>query len=142
MLATLFEQLPIEVFGSTETGGIAYRQQHSSHELWQLFDGVQAELNQEGCLKLQSPNIAIDPDANNSWYQTADACRFHSATQFELLGRTDRIVKIEEKRISLVEVEQRLEATAMDTRVRGDQLSRAKPLNPCRRISTDCARRR
>ncbi|MGV2986802.1 AMP-binding protein [Vibrio sp. E150_011] len=100
----LFNQLPFEVFGSTETGGIAYRQQRCEAEYWQLFPGVIAELNPEQCLRLKSPHI--DP---LSWYQTADACVLHHNGLFELKGRTDRIVKIEEKRISLVEVEKRLE---------------------------------
>ncbi|MCV6071529.1 AMP-binding protein, partial [Escherichia coli] len=30
----LFGSLPIEVFGSTETGGIAYRQQHVASTPW------------------------------------------------------------------------------------------------------------
>ncbi|MCW8344838.1 AMP-binding protein [Vibrio sp. ZSDZ65] len=101
---TLFSQLPTEVYGSTETGGIAFKQQHREGEHWQLFPGVKAELNQEGCLRLKSPHI--DPD---NWYQTADACVLHSAERFELKGRTDRIIKIEEKRISLVEIEKRLD---------------------------------
>ncbi|MCV5990444.1 AMP-binding protein, partial [Escherichia coli] len=45
----------------------------------------------------------------NTWYQTADECYFHDSISFELRGRTDRIVKVEEKRISLVEVEKRIE---------------------------------
>lgn len=96
---------PIEVFGSTETGGIAYRQQHSATQLWRLLPGVEAALNHENCLKLRSPHID-----ENTWYQTADECYFHDNISFELRGRTDRIVKVEEKRVSLVEVEKRLEA--------------------------------
>ncbi|MGF1748694.1 AMP-binding protein [Vibrio cionasavignyae] len=101
---TLFSQLPIEVYGSTETGGIAFKQQHHDGEYWKLLPGVKAELNQEGCLRLQSPHI--DPE---NWYQTADACVLHNDGLFELKGRTDRIIKIEEKRISLVEIEKRLD---------------------------------
>ncbi|WP_394126534.1 AMP-binding protein [Vibrio hepatarius] len=100
----LFNQLPIEVFGSTETGGIAHRQQFSASTPWQLFPGVEAQLNEELCLRLRSPHIN-----GQDWYQTADECYFHDKVSFELKGRTDRIVKVEEKRISLVEVEKRLE---------------------------------
>ena len=101
---TLFGELPIEVFGSTETGGIAYRQQVNAQTPWQLFSCIKAELNQENCIKLLSPYIDRD-----NWYQTADECEMVSENQFILKGRTDRIIKIEEKRISLVEVEKRLE---------------------------------
>ncbi|EGU42746.1 AMP-binding protein [Vibrio splendidus] len=100
----LLGHLPIEVFGSTETGGIAFRQQESAQTPWQLFDCIEASLNRENCIKLLSPYI----DKNN-WYQTADECEMVSASQFILKGRTDRVIKIEEKRVSLVEVEKRLE---------------------------------
>ncbi|OAJ94885.1 AMP-binding protein [Vibrio bivalvicida] len=100
----LFAHLPIEVFGSTETGGIAYRQQHASITPWQLFPSVEAELNSESCLRLRAEHIA-----GEEWYQTADECHFHDKVTFDLKGRTDRVVKIEEKRVSLVEVERRLE---------------------------------
>ncbi|WP_135384042.1 AMP-binding protein [Vibrio tasmaniensis] len=100
----LLGHLPIEVFGSTETGGIAFRQQQSVQTPWQLFDCIKASLNSENCIKLLSPYI----DKNN-WYQTADECEMVSENQFILKGRTDRVIKIEEKRVSLVEVEKRLE---------------------------------
>ncbi|MBF4406006.1 acyl-CoA synthetase, partial [Vibrio anguillarum] len=60
--------------------------------------------NSENCLALRSAHI--DP---NHWYQTADECELSDQQHFTLKGRTDRIIKIEEKRISLVEVEQRIE---------------------------------
>ncbi|MFA0131372.1 AMP-binding protein [Vibrio splendidus] len=101
---SLLGHLPIEVFGSTETGGIAFRQQESPQTPWQLFDCIEASLNSENCIKLLSPYI----DKNN-WYQTADECEMVSSNQFILKGRTDRVIKIEEKRVSLVEVEKRLE---------------------------------
>ncbi|MGF1854418.1 AMP-binding protein [Vibrio gigantis] len=101
---SLLGHLPIEVFGSTETGGIAFRQQESAQTPWQLFDCIEANLNSENCIKLLSPYI----DKNN-WYQTADECEMVSDNQFVLKGRTDRVIKIEEKRVSLVEVEKRLE---------------------------------
>ena len=99
-----FGDFPLEVFGSTETGGIAYRQQLSASQPWRLFPGIEAGLNHENCLKLRSPYID-----ENRWYQTADECYFHDNISFELRGRTDRIIKVEEKRVSLVEVEKRLE---------------------------------
>ncbi len=100
----LFASRPIEIFGSTETGGIAFRQQLDPQIPWCLFPKVEAQLNQERCLKLRSSHI--DPE---NWYQTADECEFVSANEFILKGRTDRIIKVEEKRVSLVEVEKRVE---------------------------------
>ncbi|MDW6001849.1 AMP-binding protein [Vibrio mangrovi] len=97
----LLGHYPVEIFGSTETGGIAYRQQYQDGQLWTLFPDIQAHTNHEGCLCLLSPHVTPD-----LWYQSSDICQFHSQRQFELKGRTDRIVKIEEKRVSLSEVEQ------------------------------------
>ena len=99
----LFKQYPFEVFGSTETGGIGYRQQFDNSCPWTFFSGILGQIGDDCCLKLRSPRI--DPDA---WYQTSDQCELLDNNQFILKGRVDRIVKIEEKRISLVDVEQRL----------------------------------
>lgn len=99
----LFGQLPIEVFGSTETGGIAYRQQHQASTSWTVFDVINVALNADGCLRVCSP--FIDPD---NWYQTSDQCQLMGERHFALNGRSDRVVKVEEKRISLTEVERRL----------------------------------
>ncbi|MBV7297785.1 AMP-binding protein [Enterovibrio paralichthyis] len=95
--------LPLEVYGSTETGGIGFRQQTHENTSWQFFQGIDAQLDKESCLAILSPYI--DPE---TWYQTADICEFGDGHTFTLKGRADRIVKIEEKRVSLAEVEQRL----------------------------------
>ncbi|MFT6984716.1 MAG: acyl-coenzyme A synthetase/AMP-(fatty) acid ligase [Psychromonas sp.] len=100
---TLFNHYPFEVFGSTETGGIGYRQQSHAAMPWTFFSGIFSQLAEDNCLSLRSPWID-----EKSWYQTSDQCDLLENNQFILKGRVDRIVKIEEKRISLVEVEQRL----------------------------------
>lgn len=102
---THLKQLPIEVFGSTETGGIGYRQQTQENSPWSFFKGITADINDETCLKVVSPWIA-----DIEGYQTADQCQLLEQQQFILKGRIDKIVKIEEKRISLIEVEQHLTA--------------------------------
>ncbi|WP_325891712.1 AMP-binding protein [Grimontia sp. NTOU-MAR1] len=95
--------LPIEVYGSTETGGIGFRQQSTETTLWQLFSGICAQLDDVGCLRLLSPYITP-----GHWYQTADLCELYDNNTFLLKGRADRVIKIEEKRVSLPEIEQRL----------------------------------
>lgn len=99
----LLRQQPFEIFGSTETGGIGYRQQHRETTAWQLLPAIRADLDPNGCLRICSP--FINPEI---WYQTTDICELVGNEQFLLKGRSDRIVKIEEKRVSLPEVEQRL----------------------------------
>ncbi|MEJ2764678.1 AMP-binding protein [Photobacterium sp. MCCC 1A19761] len=99
----LLGSLPHEVFGSTETGGIGYRQQQDAQTSWQLFDPIEMSVNAQHCLQIRSPFI----DAKH-WYQTDDLGELRGDRHFLLKGRADRVVKIEEKRISLAEVERRL----------------------------------
>ena len=98
----LLGQWPTEIYGSSETGGIAWRQGGS---LWQPFAGVEIEQAADGALALRSP--CLPP---NHREQTADAVRIDADGRFELLGRLDRIVKLEEKRVSLPMLEQALAA--------------------------------
>ncbi|WP_087019010.1 AMP-binding protein [Thaumasiovibrio subtropicus] len=99
---TLLGQRPNEVFGSTETGGIAWRKQRTAETPWRLFKGHKATTNDDHCLLLQSSFIEDDD------YQTTDRVAFIDNDTFVLKGRADRVVKIEEKRISLPEIEHRL----------------------------------
>lgn len=93
-------QWPTEIFGSSETGGIAWRR---GTTLWRPFAGVQLSLNDEGALRIESPYL---PSGHSE--QTADGAKLEDDGRFELLGRLDRIVKLEEKRISLPMLEQAL----------------------------------
>lgn len=95
-------EAPIEVYGSTETGGIGWRQQHLSQQ-WQPFAPIQWQLDPErATLMIRSPYLASD-----QWWSTDDLAQA-SGDRFMLLGRADRIVKIAEKRVSLDQLEQRL----------------------------------
>ncbi|MDR2758572.1 MAG: AMP-binding protein [Spirochaetaceae bacterium] len=93
---------PLEVYGSTETSGIAFRQSKNGLA-WNPFDNARITLNESGCLVIRSPYIK-DP----AGFTTGDLAEILSNGCFLLHGRADSIVKIEEKRISLPEVENRL----------------------------------
>ena len=95
-------QWPTEIFGSSETGGIAWRQ---GGGLWQPFAGVELSQDSDGALLIASPYLPTGHVEH-----TADAARIAEDGRFELLGRLDRIVKLEEKRISLPMLEQALVA--------------------------------
>ncbi|MGX1172654.1 AMP-binding protein [Pseudomonas sp. R151218B TE3479] len=95
-------QWPTEIFGSSETGGIAWRQ---GDPWWQPFAGVELSQDSDGALLIASPYL---PSGHVE--HTADAARIAEDGRFELLGRLDRIVKLEEKRISLPMLEQALVA--------------------------------
>ncbi len=95
-------QKVIEVYGSSETGGIGWRQSVDNTN-WQLFDGVKLTPDDNGSCQLRSPYLA-EPDK----VVLDDKIEFARDGRFKLLGRTDRIVKVEEKRISLDQLEQTL----------------------------------
>ncbi|WP_149087545.1 acyl-CoA synthetase family protein [Pseudomonas prosekii] len=102
---SLFERLqqwPTEILGSSETGGIAWRQ---GQDLWQPFADVVLSQDSDGALLIASPYLPAGHIEH-----TADAARMAADGRFELLGRLDRIVKLEEKRISLPMLEQALMA--------------------------------
>ncbi len=92
------QQAIIEVYGSTETGGIAWRQQANS-SLWQLFPEHQVSLTPQNTLLLQSRFLA-----KGESYITEDRVELQGRF-FTLLGRVDRIIKLHEKRLSLDELE-------------------------------------
>ncbi|MDR1759522.1 MAG: AMP-binding protein [Fibrobacter sp.] len=98
---------PAEIYGSTETGGIAYRVAEKSLA-WTPFRVNRMELTENGCLKVYSPYLN-DP----AGFTTGDLVEFNEDGSFILKGRIDSIVKIEEKRISLTEVESRIRATGL-----------------------------
>ncbi|EYC51164.1 AMP-dependent synthetase [Hylemonella gracilis str. Niagara R] len=107
----LLGRSPIEVYGSSETGGIAWRQRAVHGERWLPFQAVAWRIGPDELLAVCSPNL---PDAQ--WFQTADRAQAlpeSAGGGFLLQGRADRIVKIEEKRVSLNALEATLLATGL-----------------------------
>ncbi|MDR2874721.1 MAG: AMP-binding protein [Methylobacillus sp.] len=96
---------PVEVYGSSETGGIAWRKrQNGNEEHWRALPGVAWRCSEaSGALEVSSPHLR-----DNNWFSTADRIQMIDEQHFLLLGRLDRIVKIEEKRISLEAIESAL----------------------------------
>ncbi|MBB1626974.1 AMP-binding protein [Achromobacter sp. UMC71] len=89
---------PTEIYGSSETGAVAWR---SGTGPWQPLPGVTVSLDAQGALRVASPWVEAADE------QTADGADL-AADGFRLLGRLDRIVKLEEKRIALPMIEQAL----------------------------------
>lgn len=92
---------PIEVYGSTETGGIGFRKRVTDNVDWQAFANIELQQDDRGALAIRSPHL---PDG--SLFQTEDKVLLSASGSFRLIGRLDRIVKLEEKRLSLPELEQ------------------------------------
>lgn len=92
-------QVITEVYGSTETGGIGWREQVTD-ETWQCLPGVNIAIEEaSNLLQVKSAHL---PDAG--WFITADKADM-AGSGFRLSGRVDRIAKVAGKRISLLAVE-------------------------------------
>ncbi|MDR2582535.1 MAG: AMP-binding protein [Fibromonadaceae bacterium] len=103
---SVLRKWPVEIYGSTETGGIAHRVSKNGLE-WQPFSVCSLSLANNGCLSVESPYII------GGKFETGDLVNFLDNGKFELKGRIDSIVKIEEKRISLNEVEMRIMSSGL-----------------------------
>lgn len=113
--AALLGQVPIEVYGSSETGGIGWRQRSAgADESWQPLPQVEWRIDAgDGLLAVRSPHL---PDTD--WLVLADRVCAAAHGKFVLDGRADRLVKIEEKRISLDAIETLLTASPLVADVR------------------------
>lgn len=92
-----------EILGSSETGIIAWRQQLND-PLWQCFDDVQITQNKDQTLRVYADSF-LEP-----FIDTDDIIKLIKSNQFILQGRKGRIVKLEDKRLSLTELEDKLKA--------------------------------
>ncbi|MFI7883210.1 AMP-binding protein, partial [Acinetobacter baumannii] len=94
----------IEVLGSSETGGIAHRAK--DEDAWTAFSNVAIRIEDQQLM------VKSNHAYENDWITTGDGAAWTDATCqiFKLLGRTDRIVKLEEKRLSLDAIEQSIQA--------------------------------
>lgn len=103
----LFGTSITEIYGSTETGAVAWRRHPSA--IWQCLPGITvdhppaASHEQSDQLRIHSPALAHDRPLT-----TADAGQILSSTTFTLAGRIDRITKIGGKRIALSTLESSL----------------------------------
>lgn len=94
---------PIEILGSTETGAVAFRQQ-LTQPLWQPLPQVSVSQDTAtGCLTVQSPFF----DEEEAFIM-GDQIEMQTHGLFKWIGRADRIVKIEGKRLSLNAIEQKI----------------------------------
>jgi acyl-coenzyme A synthetase/AMP-(fatty) acid ligase len=95
---------PIEVLGSTETSGVAWRRQlPPDPSIFTALPRVETRSSADDFLEARSPFSGLP-----GWVQMGDQVRFSGGGRFELLGRGDHLAKIEDKRVSLAEVERYL----------------------------------
>ncbi|MBN45772.1 MULTISPECIES: AMP-binding protein [unclassified Methylophaga] len=102
-------QAPVtEIYGSSETGALAWRRQQSDDEssLWQPLAHVELSKANDGSL-----NVLFCHDATQ--VNLADQVEFSPQGHFSLQGRKDQIVKVEGKRVSLNEMNALLQASPL-----------------------------
>lgn len=86
----------IEIYGSSETGVVGYR---NKANYFTAFKPVAFATNKEGCIIVKSNFFKEEKVI------LADIIKELSDNKFVIIGRNDRLVKIKEKRISLIEIE-------------------------------------
>lgn len=101
----------MQIFGSTETGGIAYK--YNDEAFWTPVETVNISQNEEGELKVTSPfvsNIVFEDTfkETNGSIQTFDYIEIKDK-KFKLIGRSSQIIKIAGKRYSTLQIENILE---------------------------------
>jgi len=97
-----------EVYGSTETGGIATRCRAAGEVDWTPLSGVRWAITGE---RLQVASDFLSPELERDaagLFTTGDRAEPRPDGRFALLGRADGIVKVAGKRVDLLEVEQKL----------------------------------
>jgi acyl-coenzyme A synthetase/AMP-(fatty) acid ligase len=98
----------IEVYGSTETGGIAWRAWAGSAERawWRPIQGVATELREGDA----GPMLWVRSGCTwqGDWMAAGDLAALRDDGCFMLRGRGDDVVKFEDKRVSLGEMRARL----------------------------------
>ncbi|WP_369919713.1 AMP-binding protein [Marinomonas polaris] len=107
--AKLLDAPILEIYGSSETGALAWRNQAKVEtDYWTLLPNITLDETDKGFI-VKGPHIAAE-------HQTlSDNIECLSANSFRLHGRTDRIVKVEGKRLSLSKMEKCLEQSTWIT---------------------------
>ena len=121
LLRAALGRAPVEIFGSTETGGVAWRRQEPGPERlrWTPLPGVRVERvaagPEAGRLRVESPFVSAGAESRpgaRAACTLGDTVELGTDGRFVLLGRADRVVKVGEKRLSLPEMESALRAHA------------------------------
>jgi acyl-coenzyme A synthetase/AMP-(fatty) acid ligase len=97
-----------EIYGSTETGGIAARCISEHTDSWKAFDIVKWKLaGSRLSVKSDFVSKEMERDAEN-FCLTGDEVHEDKDNRFVLLGRADGIVKVAGKRVDLLDVQNKI----------------------------------
>jgi len=94
----------VEVYGSTETGGIATRNRSLGEECFTPFPTIDWKIS-EGRLAVRSPYISPDlPVDASGFFTSSDRVETSGINEFSLKGRADTVTKVGGKRVDLEEI--------------------------------------
>lgn len=97
-----------EIYGSTETGGIAARSISEHTESWKPIDVVSWKISGKR-LSIKSPFISAEMEKDSEGFcVTGDEVQPDKGNRFILLGRADGIVKVAGKRVDLLDVQNKI----------------------------------
>ncbi len=98
----------VEIYGSTETGGVATRSRATGQTAFRPYDSIDFRIEEESIWirsDYLSPGLA---DPSDGFFRMGDRAVAADRNQFKLLGRADGIVKVGGKRVDLEAVRQKL----------------------------------
>ncbi|MCP4683245.1 MAG: acyl--CoA ligase [Desulfobacterales bacterium] len=98
----------VEIYGSTETGGIASRRRAKGEPGFTFFDNIAWKIIDERLYvksEFISPEIKRD---ENGFFKTGDRAKLNDENSFLLLGRSDSVTKVGGKRVDLEEIRDKI----------------------------------
>jgi acyl-coenzyme A synthetase/AMP-(fatty) acid ligase len=99
-----------EIYGSTETGGIAQRTRARGQRALYPFECADVRIENQH-LEVRSQFLSKElPKSTNGFFKTADRAQWTDPPGFALLGRSDGIVKVGGKRVDLAVTKEALMA--------------------------------
>jgi acyl-coenzyme A synthetase/AMP-(fatty) acid ligase len=132
-----------EIYGSTETGGIAIRS-HGSHDgSWAPFVCLDWKiLSDRLCVRSDfvSPDLPCDAEG---FFMTADRVVKAGENRFRFLGRADHIVKVAGKRVDMEEIREKIRRIpgVRDAYVTAAPLAGARQAQIAALVATDLSAR-
>ena len=134
----------IEIYGSTETGGMAIRSYGANHGSWEPFSCINWKiLSDRLCVRSDfvSPDLPRDADG---FFMTADRVAETEGKRFKFLGRADHIVKIAGKRVDMEEIREKIRRIpgVRDAYVTASPLSGARQAEIAALVASDLPARK
>jgi acyl-coenzyme A synthetase/AMP-(fatty) acid ligase len=133
----------MEVYGSTETGGIAFRCRGRDETFFSPFTVIETRIAKE-TLKIRSPFISPEIDRDDlGFYLVPDRVEEGSNNTFTILGRSDTVVKIAGIRVDLDQVRRVLKTMdgIRDVLVLARPVTRGRAFDICVLVEGDCTHR-